>query len=183
MKRILVVVDMQTDFVDGALGTPEAVAILDSVAAKIKAYAADPDGLIFVTYDTHTEDYMNTSEGKHLPVPHCIKGTKGWELHPAVASALDGISYTAVEKPTFGSVELPVLVKKAVGEDDFTVELIGLCTDICVVSNTLLLKATYPESLISVDAACCAGVTPATHEAALTTMGMCQIHILNQEKI
>ena len=180
MKRILIVVDMQTDFVDGALGTPEAVAILDPVTAKIAAYAADPDGLIFVTYDTHTEDYMNTSEGKHLPVPHCIKGTEGWELHPAVTAALEGVAYTAVEKPTFGSVELPALVAKAADGDDFSVELIGLCTDICVVSNTLLLKATYPEVSISVDAACCAGVTPATHEAALTTMGMCQVQILNQ---
>lgn len=180
MKRILIVVDMQTDFVDGALGTTEALAILDPVTAKIAAYAADPDGVIFVTYDTHTEDYMNTSEGKHLPVPHCIKGTTGWELHPAVTAALEGVSYTAVEKPTFGSVELPALVAKAADGDDFSVELIGLCTDICVVSNTLLLKATYPEVSISVDAACCAGVTPATHEAALTTMRMCQVQILNQ---
>jgi nicotinamidase-related amidase len=123
---------------------------------------------------------MNTSEGKHLPVPHCIKGTTGWELHPAVTAALEVVAYTAVEKPTFGSVELPALVAKAADGDDFSVELIGLCTDICVVSNTLLLKATYPEVSISVDAACCAGVTPATHEAALTTMGMCQVQILNQ---
>ena len=179
MKRILVVVDMQTDFVDGALGTLEAVAILGNVAAKIKAYAADPEGVILVTYDTHTENYMNTSEGKYLPVPHCIKGTDGWELHPAVADALVGVMYTAVEKPTFGSVELPGLVKKVADGDDFSVELIGLCTDICVVSNTLLLKATYPEVSISVDAVCCAGVTPATRAAALTTMNMCQINILN----
>ena len=180
MKRILIVVDMQTDFVDGALGTPEAVAILPAVVEKIKAYAADPYGVILVTYDTHTEDYMNTSEGKHLPVPHCIKGTAGWQLDAKVSAALEGVSYTAVEKPTFGSVELPALVAKAADGDDFSVELIGLCTDICVVSNTLLLKATYPEVPISVDAACCAGVTPATHEAALTTMGMCQVQILNQ---
>ena len=178
MKRILIVVDMQTDFVDGALGTPEAVAILDNVTAKIKAYAADPDGVIFVTYDTHTEDYMNTSEGKHLPVPHCIKGTAGWALHPTVAAALEGVTYTAVEKPTFGSVALPALVKEAAA-GDFSVELIGLCTDICVVSNTLLLKAHYPEVSISVDASCCAGVTPDTHKAALTTMGMCQIEVKN----
>ena len=179
MKRILIVVDMQTDFVDGALGTPDAVAILPAVAEKIKAYAADPDGVIFVTYDTHTADYMTTSEGKHLPVPHCIKGTEGWSLHPAVTAALDGVAYTSVEKPTFGSVELPALVGKATAGEDFSLELIGLCTDICVVSNTLLLKAHYPEVPISVDAACCAGVTPATHEAALTTMGMCQIEIRN----
>ena len=178
MKHILIAVDMQTDFVDGALGTPEAVAILENVTAKIKAYAHDSDGVIFVTYDTHTEDYMNTSEGKHLPVPHCIKGTAGWALHPAVAAALEGVTYTAVEKPTFGSVELPTLVGQAAA-GDFSVELIGLCTDICVVSNTLLLKAHYPEVSISVDASCCAGVTPDTHKAALTTMGMCQIEVKN----
>ena len=178
MKHVLIVVDMQTDFVDGALGTPEAVAILDNVTAKIKAYAADPDGVIFVTYDTHTESYMETSEGKHLPVPHCIKGTAGWALHPTVAAALAGVAYTAVEKPTFGSVVLPALVKEAAA-GDFSVELIGLCTDICVVSNTLLLKAHYPEVSISVDASCCAGVTPDTHRAALTTMGMCQIEVKN----
>ena len=178
MKHVLIVVDTQTDFVDGALGTPEAVAILENVTAKIKAYAHDPDGVIFVTYDTHAEDYMTTSEGKHLPVPHCIKGTAGWELHPTVAAALEDVTYTSVEKPTFGSVALPALVKEAAA-GDFTVELIGLCTDICVVSNTLLLKANFPEIPISVDAACCAGVTPETHKAALTTMGMCQIKVKN----
>ena len=177
MKHILIVVDMQTDFVDGALGTPEAVAILPAVTSGIKTYAADPDGVIFVTYDTHTEDYMNTSEGKHLPVPHCIKGTAGWELHPAVTAALTDVAYVPVEKPTFGSVELPALVAQTAAGEDFSLELIGLCTDICVVSNTLLLKAHYPEAPISVDAACCAGVTPESHEAALTTMGMCQVEI------
>ena len=177
MKRILIVVDMQTDFVDGALGTPEAVAILDRVAAKIKDYAADPNSAILVTYDTHSENYMETSEGKHLPVPHCIKGTPGWELHPTVAAALQGVDYTPVEKPTFGSVELPALVGQAAAGEDFTVELIGLCTDICVVSNTLLLKAHYPEIPLSVDASCCAGVTPESHEAALRTMGMCQVEV------
>ena len=179
MKRILIVVDMQTDFVDGALGTAEAVAILENVTAKIKAYAHDPDGVILVTYDTHAENYMETSEGKHLPVPHCVKGTAGWELHPTVTAALEGVAYTPVEKPTFGSVELPALVGQAANGEDFTVELIGLCTDICVVSNTLLLKANFPEIPISVDAACCAGVTPETHKAALTTMGMCQIRVKN----
>lgn len=179
MKRILIVVDMQTDFVDGALGSPEAVAILPAVVEKIRAYAAAPDGVIFVTYDTHTADYMTTSEGKHLPVPHCIKGTAGWALHPTVAAALTGVDYTPVEKPTFGSVDLPTIVGKVVAGEDFSLELIGLCTDICVVSNTLLLKAHYPEAPISVDAACCAGVTSTTHEAALTTMSMCQIEVKN----
>ena len=177
MKHVLIVVDMQTDFVDGALGTPEAVAILDNVTAKIKAYAADPDGVIFVTYDTHAENYMETSEGKHLPVPHCIKGTAGWALHPTVAAALEGVTYTAVEKPTFGSVALPALVNEAAA-GDFSVELIGLCTDICVVSNTLLLKAHYPEVSISVDASCCAGVTNESHTTALQAMRAVQIEIV-----
>ena len=110
-------------------------------------------------------------------MPHCIKGTEGWALHPAVTAALDGVAYTSVEKPTFGSTELPALVAETAAGEDFSVELIGLCTDICVVSNTLLLKAHYPEVPISVDAACCAGVTPETHRAALTTMGMCQVEV------
>ena len=179
MNRYLFVIDYQNDFVDGALGTPEAVAILENVTAKIKAYANHPDGVIFVTYDTHAEDYMTTSEGKHLPVPHCIKGTAGWALHPTVAAALEGVAYTPVEKPTFGSVELPALVKEAAAGEGFAVELIGLCTDICVVSNAMLLKAAFPEVDMSVDAACCAGVSPASHQAALTTMACCQITVTN----
>lgn len=173
MKHILVVVDMQKDFVDGALGTAEAVAIVPRVAEKIRSF----DGDIFVTYDTHFENYADTAEGKRLPVPHCIKGTDGWQLDPQVAAALENRSYTAVEKRTFGSTELPQLIGETVGDEDFSVELIGLCTDICVVSNALLLKAAYPEVPIAVDATCCAGVTPDSHRAALTTMAMCQIEI------
>ena len=173
MKKILVVVDMQKDFVDGALGTKEAVAIVPNVVKKINEF----DGDIFVTYDTHFENYMDTSEGKKLPVPHCIKGTDGWMLNEEVAKALEGKVYTEIEKLTFGSVELPNLVKKAAGEDEFSVELIGLCTDICVVSNALMLKANFPEVDMVVDATCCAGVTPESHNAALTTMKMCQIDI------
>lgn len=173
MKKFLVVVDMQKDFVDGALGSKEAVAIVPNVVNRIREF----DGDIFVTYDTHFENYMETNEGKNLPVPHCIKGTDGWKLNDEVAEALAGKEYVEVEKITFGSVELPNLVKKAAGEDDFSVELIGLCTDICVVSNALLLKANFPEINISVDAACCAGVTPKSHEAALTTMKMCQVEV------
>lgn len=182
MRHILVVVDMQKDFVDGALGTPEAIAIVDGVAAKIRAYAADPDGRVIVTYDTHTPDYLHTAEGKNLPVPHCIKGTAGWRLDAKVAAALDGVPHVALEKPTFGAVDLPARVAALAEGEDFTVELIGLCTDICVVSNALLLKAHYPEATILVDAACCAGVTPASHEAALTTMAMCQIRVENRIK-
>lgn len=174
MKSFLIVVDMQKDFVDGALGTKEAVVILPAVADKIRAF----DGEIFVTYDTHFEDYMETAEGQKLPVEHCIKGTDGWELHETVADALKDKTYTAVEKVTFGSVDLPELIAEAAGAEEFTATLIGLCTDICVVSNALLLKAHFPEDTIAVDAACCAGVTPEAHEAALTTMRSCQIDVL-----
>lgn len=174
MKNIFVVVDMQKDFVDGALGTAEAVAVAPRIARKIK----DFDGDIIVTYDTHTEDYMNTAEGKNLPVPHCIKGTAGWELDSAVAAALEGKNYTVVEKPTFGSVKLPDIVKEIAAGEDFAIELAGLCTDICVVSNAMLLKAAFPEVSITVDASCSAGVTPETHNAAVTTMRMCQISII-----
>lgn len=173
MKKILVVVDMQKDFVDGALGTAEAVAIVDNVVKKIEGFEGD----IFVTYDTHFENYMETSEGKKLPVPHCIKGTDGWKLNDKVQLALDAREHINVEKLTFGSTELPKLIAEAAGEDDFSIELIGLCTDICVVSNALILKANYPEKEISVDASCCAGVTPETHQAALDTMKMCQIDV------
>lgn len=176
MKKFLIVVDMQKDFVDGALGTAEAVAIVDEVVSKINGF----DGDIIVTYDTHQENYMETSEGKKLPVPHCIKGTEGWKLDAKVQSALEGRTYIEVEKPTFGSTELPKLLIALAEEDEFSMELIGLCTDICVVSNAMLLKANYPEYEIIVDASCCAGVTPATHKAALETMKMCQIDVVNE---
>ena len=176
MKKFLVVVDMQKDFVDGSLGTLEAVAIVPNVVKKINEF----DGDIFVTYDTHFDNYMSTSEGKKLPVPQCIKGTDGWKLDSNVAKALQGKEYTEVEKITFGSVDLPDLIFKAAGDEDFSIELVGLCTDICVVSNTLILKANYPEKSITVDASCCAGVTPESHNAALTTMKMCQINVIGE---
>lgn len=174
MKKFLIVVDMQKDFVDGALGTKEAVSIVENVVNKINTF----EGELFVTYDTHFENYMESAEGKKLPVPHCIKGTEGWQLNESVSKALEGKSYTAVEKLTFGSTELPGLLKASAGDEEFSVELIGLCTDICVVSNALLLKAHFPEAEISVDSSCCAGVTPDSHQAALTTMGFCQINVL-----
>jgi nicotinamidase-related amidase len=174
MKHFLVVVDIQKDFVDGALGTPEAVAIVDNAVAKIDSF----DGEIIVTYDTHAEDYMRTSEGAKLPVPHCIKGTDGWELDSKIASALENKKFVSVEKPTFGSVELPRVIERIADGEEFDVTLIGLCTDICVVSNALLLKANFPEKEITVDASCCAGVTPETHNSALETMKMCQINII-----
>ncbi len=176
MENILIVVDIQNDFVDGALGTKEAQGIIKNASNKIK----DFNGKIFVTLDTHYDNYMETAEGKNLPVPHCIKGTKGHELNPEIKKALEGKDYTVVEKITFGSKELPSIIEKEVG-NEFSAQLLGLCTDICVVSNALLLKACFPENEISVDAACCAGVTPETHNAALNTMGCCQIKIVNSQ--
>ena len=173
MKNFLIVVDMQKDFVDGALGTKEAVEIVPHVVEKIRNF----DGEIIVTYDTHFEDYMETSEGRNLPVAHCIKDTEGWMLNKDVASSLEGKDFTAIEKITFGSIDLPDFIEEKTDGENFSAELVGLCTDICVVSNALVLKANFPEAEISVDSSCCAGVTPETHEAALTTMKMCQIKV------
>lgn len=174
MKHFLVVVDIQNDFVDGALGTSEAVSIIDKCVDKIQNF----DGEIFVTYDTHSEDYLGTKEGKKLPVVHCVKGTDGFELNPKIANALQNRAYSAVEKPTFGSIELPRLIANKAGDSDFDITLIGLCTDICVVSNALILKAYFSEKEITVDSSCCAGVSVATHNAALDTMRCCQINII-----
>ena len=174
MKKILVVVDIQNDFVDGALGTREAVAIIDNAAQKIKNF----DGDIFVTLDTHYENYMQTLEGQKLPVPHCIKDTNGWLLNPKIADALKNRNYKTVEKLTFGSTKLPQLIKESIGDNQAEITLIGLCTDICVVSNALLLKANFTDVQIYVDSSCCAGVTPETHNAALEVMKCCQINII-----
>jgi len=173
MKKLLIVVDMQKDFVDGALGSGEACAIVENVVRKIEAF----DGDILVTYDTHEENYMHTQEGKYLPVPHCIRGTPGWELDAKVQAALDKREYMAFEKPTFGSTALPEYIRDHYDPARIEIELIGLCTDICVVSNALLLKANFPDTQVSVDAACCAGVTVESHNAALLTMKMCQVAI------
>ncbi len=174
MKKFLIVVDMQKDFVDGALGTEEACAVAPKVADKIRAF----EGEIFVTMDTHYENYLETAEGEKLPVSHCIEGSEGWQLDQRVAQALEGKKYTVVEKLTFGSVDLPNLIADAAGEEDFTMELVGLCTDICVVSNALILKAFFSEIPITVHGDLCAGVTRESHLAALSTMRMCQIDVL-----
>lgn len=174
MKKVLVVVDMQNDFIDGALGTEEAQGIVGNVVKKIEQYQGEK---VYATRDTHGENYMHTSEGKHLPVPHCIKGTEGWEIRSEVSEALKKAEAEIIDKPFFGSM---VLVDKMVefgSQKELEIELIGLCTDICVVSNALLLKARLPEAIIRVDKTCCAGVTPQSHEAALITMKMCQIDI------
>ena len=173
MKHFLIVVDMQKDFVDGALGTPEAQGIVANVMDKIQNF----EGQIFATLDTHAANYLQSAEGKKLPVPHCIKGTPGWLLDDGVAACLERRGYTPVEKVTFGSVLLPRLIYQAAEGEPFTLELVGLCTDIGVVSNALMLKANFPEMEITVDSSCCAGVTPETHAAALATMACCQIHV------
>ena len=172
MRKILIVIDMQNDFIDAALGTQEAVGIVEAVKEKIRSYpAAD----VIATMDTHSDNYMDTQEGKYLPVPHCIKGSDGWQIRPDIAELLKGAAI--YEKPTFGSTAMAADLKAISEKEEIELELIGLCTDICVVSNALLLKATMPEVKISVDPACCAGVTPEKHLAALETMRSCQIQV------
>ena len=170
MKRLLVVVDMQKDFIDGSLGTKEAQEIVPNVAEKIKEYQNAGDQVVF-TFDTHYENYLETQEGKRLPVKHCIKGTEGWELD----KALQDFKGEYFEKPSFGSRELAQWAEKG---DFSSIELVGLCTDICVISNAMLLKAFLPEVPIMVDSLCCAGVTPESHERALEAMKACQIEVL-----
>lgn len=169
--KILVVVDMQKDFIDGALGTPEAVAIVPYVKQLIQNF----DGKVFFTRDTHFADYMDTQEGKNLPVKHCIKGTPGWEIHPE----LEALRQTAaIDKLTFGSSALPEILAK---EDNIeSITFIGLCTDICVISNVMITKAFFPEVPLTVDAKACAGVTPESHKNALNAMKMCQITVVNE---
>ena len=164
--KILVVVDMQNDFIDMALGTPEAVAIVPQVKQKIAKYQQNGDEIIY-TRDTHFANYLETAEGKKLPVEHCIKGTKGWEI----ADGLYVEGSKIIDKPNFG---WPHWGSETLEE----VELVGLCTDICVVSNALIIKATSPDALVKVDSACCAGVTVESHQAALKTMQMCQIEVI-----
>ena len=168
---VLVVVDMQNDFIDGALGTKEAQAIVPGVAKKINGFS----GEVYYTMDTHEADYLSTQEGKNLPVEHCIKGSKGWEIAPEIPVINKA---NVLEKPTFGSVSLATMLKEKEAELD-SVTLIGLCTDICVISNAMLIKAYMPEVPVFVDASCCAGVTPKSHTNALEAMKMCQIQVLS----
>lgn len=177
-KRILVLVDVQNDFIDGSLANEVAQGNVAAVAAKVAAFDGN---CIFATRDTHSEDYLSTPEGKKLPVEHCIKGSDGWQLNAQVAAALSEkeCPVVYVDKPTFGSFELVERIKGLVGEGDCEIEICGYCTDICVVSNALMLKAAlYDRADIKVIAGCCAGVTPESHEAALATMRMCQIEIV-----
>lgn len=170
----LIVVDMQKDFINGALGTPEAVTIVPAVAEKIRSFP----GKVIFTRDTHETDYLSTQEGRLLPVPHCIRGSEGWELdkslQPYCAAA-------PIDKPVFGSVELGEVLRAANAAEPISrITLVGLCTDICVISNALICRAFLPETEIVVDAACCAGVTPESHRTALAAMKMCQVRIENE---
>ena len=177
--RILIAVDLQKDFIDGALGTAEALAIVPAAAEKIRAWRAAGDPVI-ATLDTHGADYMETREGHFLPVVHCVRDTAGWRPDPRITEALGDSA--RLEKPSFGSLELPALVRELTGAEGdgagLSIELIGLCTDIYVVSNAMILKAAFPEADMAVDPACCAGVTVGKHEAALETMASCQIRII-----
>ena len=173
--NVLVVIDMQHDFVDGALGSPEAQAIVDNVRQKIASF----DGPVIFIRDTHDNDYLESQEGQHLPVLHCLKGTDGWQIIDGLVEAAEERNtihpHMIIDKPNFGSLELvDRLQGMNVAEPIETITIVGLCTDICVVSNAIMLKAGLPEVPIHVDSKCCAGVTPETHEAALTTMKMCQ---------
>lgn len=178
--KILVVVDMQNDFIDGALGTKEARAIVPKVAEKIRGFK----GKIFYTRDTHEKNYLDTQEGRKLPVVHCIRGTRGWELHPEIEKLRED---KPVDKPAFGSIELGCAVKEFIAKQNMSeqetvdaITLTGLCTDICVISNAMILKAMFPEIPVIVDASCCAGVSPGSHKNALEAMKACQIEIENE---
>lgn len=172
--KVLVVIDVQNDFIDGALGTKEALQIIEPVINKIKKF----DGTVLATRDTHFENYMETQEGKSLPVKHCIKDTEGWQIQAEVAKLL---KTAPIDKLTFGSKKLPGIIEELVGSEPLeSITLVGLCTDICVISNAMVLKAFFPEVPVIVDAACCAGVSPESHKRALEAMKVCQIVVENE---
>ncbi|MGY3724908.1 Nicotinamidase-related amidase [Granulicatella balaenopterae] len=173
MQRILVVIDMQVDFVSGSLGSKEALGIIEQVTEKIQSY---PKEQVYATRDTHGPDYLSTMEGQKLPIIHCQKDTKGWEIYQSLADLV--LQQHIFDKQTFGSVRLAQYMQELAGKEPIELELVGLCTDICVVSNALLLKAYLPNTKIIVDASCCAGSTPEKHQAALDTMRSCQIDII-----
>lgn len=173
--KVLLVIDMQKDFTTGVLGNAQTAAVTENVVKAIKSFREnEKDGRIIATLDTHFANYMNTQEGRNLPVPHCIRYTEGWRLDPLVEEAL-GEDCTIVEKITFGAIDLPVVIgwDKTIEE----IRIIGVCTDICVISNAMIIKSAFPEIPVKVIADCCAGVTPESHENALNAMKMCQIII------
>lgn len=172
MKKLLVVVDMQNDFIDGVLGTPEAQALVPSAAEYIRAF----DGDVVYTQDTHDEHYLDTEEGRRIPVPHCLKGSHGWEIRQEVAEAGAGKTVATIEKDHFASVDLPGFIRERGYED---IRILGLCTDLCVVSNAFCIRGALPDARVGVVKHCCAGVSPESHENALSVMRMCMIDILD----
>lgn len=173
--KILVVIDMQNDFITGVLGNAETASVVDKVVNKINDFhKSEKDGRIIATLDTHFENYLSTQEGKNLPIPHCIKGTNGWNLVDKIKSALSE-NDVMINKETFGAIDLPDVIRKMGDVDE--IRLVGVCTDICVISNAMILKAAFPEVPIKVTSSCCAGVTPESHENALNAMKICQIII------
>lgn len=200
MKKInvLIVVDMQNDFTYGALRNEEGIAIIPKVVNKIKQYIDDPNGVIIFTQDTHTEDYLESEEGKNLPVVHCVYNTEGWELVDEIKKLYDDYhdnegnvtKMACINKPTFGAIALGDYAFADLGIDrtvrsidqEVTVELVGLCTDICVISNAVMAKSFLPDAHIVVDASCCAGVTPESHKTALEAMKAIQVEVINEEE-
>lgn len=177
MEKILVVVDMQNDFIDGSLGTEEARNIVESVCEKIIEFG----GQIFVTQDTHSDNYLETLEGRHLPVEHCIANTEGWLINSFIRNALKSKNYAFIEKEIFGSMKLVDQIAKILDKGvKGSIEIVGLCSDICVVSNALMLRSAFPNTEITVDASCCAGVTPDKHKAAMEVMKSCQINVIGE---
>lgn len=186
--KALIIVDMQNDFIDGALGTPEAQAIVPNVVNKMKEHK-NTDTIILFTKDTHKENYLDTPEGKKLPVPHCIEGTPGWSIAKPIGSEFKADGYMTyssgkvingrVLKPTFGSYDLLKILDNDEIELD-EIELCGVCTDICVISNAIMIKNFFPDVKVTVDASCCAGVTPEKHAAALEVMKSCQIDVIGE---
>lgn len=174
MGKLLLVIDMQNDFIDGSLGTKEALAIVENAVKEIEQF----EGNIIYTRDTHFDNYLDTTEGRKLPVPHCIKGTRGWELNDKINELSKASNSKIIDKLTFGSKDLPDIINELYPDGVDEIELIGLCTDICVISNALLLKAHFLNTEISVKASCCAGVTKESHENALNAMKMCHIDII-----
>ncbi len=173
-KKVLLVIDMQVDFVTGALENQEAQQITGGIREKIEKHLKD-GGSVFFTRDTHGQNYMETQEGRMLPVPHCLKGSDGWQI---VEELMDfATEENTFDKPSFGSMELPVWLKERLMGEPEEIEICGVCTDICVISNAMILKAAYPEIKITVDGSCCAGVTPESHQNALNAMAVCQMII------
>lgn len=174
MSKVLVVIDMQNDFIDGMLGTSEAIAIVPGVVRRI----AEFEGSIYFTKDTHSTNYLETQEGSNLPVQHCIKGTDGWRLNSGVEKVCLDRQAKGVEKDTFGSKHLPEFILQDLGEAPEEIVLVGVCTDICVISNAIVLKAFFPDTVITVDSSLCAGTSVESHENALQAMRVCQVNVV-----